>query len=221
MLKSLGPKVVPFVVAKLAENKDENLCGVYLCKYLFHSGARSNYNRRALLTYHLTDNELERVEEYRVNLGEALPEISLYKTRATEIVELNYQRQKLYDELMHIWKEDYLEQKLTASVHTLCVGEEYEGIIALGPSIIGSVLLEYTADRGGWWYEMLHHLIHGRTMQAHAIFGRSKLLDQWSDFFNYEEFDKAPLYIPNEWDIYILTGVKGPAVEAEHQRRGR
>lgn len=75
-------------------------------------------------------------------------------------------------------------------------------------------MVEYSHDQDGYWYELLHEIVHGRGMGAYAIFGRDKLFDVWREFLKGGEYEQAPKYIPNEWDLYFTSAGKkiGPQI---------
>lgn len=43
-------------------------------------------------------------------------------------------------------------------------------------------MLEYYNDRGGWWHELLHELVHGQVSGA-GVFFKSVVFDSWKDWF--------------------------------------
>ena len=81
-------------------------------------------------------------------------------------------------------------------------------------------MVEYYYNRGGYWYELLHEIVHGRKMGAHMIQGRSGLFDECRDFFNGGDYNQAPKYTPNEWDNWITNGKMGPQVWEYFRQRG-
>ncbi|KAK8929569.1 hypothetical protein VCV18_002233 [Metarhizium anisopliae] len=88
----------------------------------------------------------------------------------------------------------------------------------MGPSIIAPLMVEYPSDIAGYWYEVLHKIIHSRNMGAYMV-QKGALYDAWYRFFNGgADYDQAPLYIPNEWDEFILQRKISPGVR-EHFRR--
>lgn len=129
---------------------------------------------------------------------------------ATQIVELSFQRNKVYEDLVEKWKEHCAEFILCLSRAVCCAGDEYWNLLEVGPAFIPHLMVEYSHDRGGYWYELIHEIIHGRTTEAHAIFERDKWFDVWREFLNGGEYEQAPKYIPNPWDIYITSGGKRP-----------
>ncbi len=133
---------------------------------------------------------------------------------ANQIVELSFQRNKVYEELVKAWKDHCEGFKLLLSRAMCCAGDEYWDLLEVGPAFIPHLMVEYSHDRGGYWYELIHEIIHGRTTEAYAIFERNKWFDVWREFLNGGEYEHAPKYIPNEWDIYFTSAGKktGPHV---------
>ncbi|KJK80806.1 hypothetical protein H634G_03955 [Metarhizium anisopliae BRIP 53293] len=148
-LKRLGPKILPFVVFKLATNADHNSYGVFLY------------------------NTMEKDAEYRGSPDEPL----------------------VSDEVL----------RRHGKFAICCEGsDEYYDLVEMGPSIIAPLMVEYPSDIAGYWYEVLHKIIHSRNMGAYMV-QKGALYDAWYRFFNGgADYDQAPLYIPNEWDEFIL-----------------
>ena len=90
----------------------------------------------------------------------------------------------------------------------------------MGPSIIASLMVEYYYDQDGYWYELLHEIIHGRKMGAYMIHRRDSLFYICRDFFNGGDYTQAPKYIPNEWDELFLNRRIGPQVWDYFRQRG-
>ncbi|KAK2593260.1 hypothetical protein QQS21_009025 [Conoideocrella luteorostrata] len=186
-LKRLGPKILPLVVFKLARDADQNSYGVILF------------------------NALENDRSYRGNPDEPLVSKEVLRRHSSHIVERNHQRNKIYEERIGLWKEYCWEHRIHASC-AICTGcEEYFDLVEMGSSIIAHLMVEYFHDRGGYWYELLHEIVHGRKMGAYMV-QRDVLFEECRQFFNEGEHDHAPKYIPNEWDIYIHTRKMGPQV---------
>jgi hypothetical protein len=95
--------------------------------------------------------------------------------------------------------------------------DEYDDLVEMGLSVIAQLMVEWVNDRGGYWYELLHEIVHGRKMGAHSV-NRGMLLAESAEWFDEGNHDQAPKYIPTEWDEYIYTGKIGPQVW-EHLRR--
>lgn len=133
---------------------------------------------------------------------------------ANQIVELSFQRNKVYQELVKAWKEHCAEFKFLLSRGVCCAGDEYWDLLEVGPAFIPHLMVEYSHDRGGYWYELIHEIIHGRTTEAYAIFMRDKWFDVWREFLNGSEYEQAPKYIPNEWDLYFTGAGKKPGPQS-------
>lgn len=73
------------------------------------------------------------------------------------------------------------------------------------------LMVEYCHDHVGYWYELLHEIVHGRKMGAYMV-QKGNLFVECCQFFDDCDHDQAPIYIPNEWDIYIYTREMGPQV---------
>ncbi|KAH8721415.1 hypothetical protein HC256_001771 [Beauveria bassiana] len=193
-LRKQGPKILAFVVFKLATDVDQNSHGAFLFNAL------------------VSDPKYRGVPDDDLTSKEALQRYS------SQIVELSFQLNKVYEERVELWKEYCQENRHTLCRGICCSGEEYWDLLEVGPAFIPHLMVEYAGDRGGYWYELIHEIVHGRTTEAYAIFDRPKWFDCWRAFLNGVEYKHAPKYIPNESDIYILTGKMGPKVW-EHQRR--
>lgn len=129
-----------------------------------------------------------------------------------QIVELSFHLNKVYRERVTIWKE-YCEANLARLSRGICCsGDEYWDLLEVGPAFIPHLMVEYSRDRGGFWYELIHELVHGRTTEAVTMFERDKWFDIWRTFLNGMEYEQAPKFIPTEWDIYYTTGKMGPQV---------
>lgn len=81
-------------------------------------------------------------------------------------------------------------------------------------------MVEYSHDTNGYWYELLHEIVHGHQMGAHMLVNRDLIINVWREFFNEREYEDAPKYVQTEWDIYIKTGEEGPLVQEWHRKFG-
>ncbi|TQW07991.1 hypothetical protein IF2G_03867 [Cordyceps javanica] len=142
---------------------------------------------------------------------------------ANQIVELSFRRNNVYKERVKAWKEHCAEFKLLLSRCVCCAGDEYWDLLDVGPAFIPHLMVEYSHERGGYWYELIHEIIHGHTTEAYAIFERDKWFDVWREFLNGGEYEQAPKYIPNEWDIYFSSAGKktGPQLRECFRQSGR
>ncbi|KAI0013409.1 hypothetical protein F4779DRAFT_563510 [Xylariaceae sp. FL0662B] len=175
-LKRLGPKIIPFVVFKLArDDAGQNSWGVFLY------------------------NALENDPDYRPSLDEDLQRCS------TEIVELNYQRNKIVEARIEAWKEIHQENKLQSSSHAFTLCEEYFDLLEMGTSIIAPLMVEYYYNQEGYWWDLLHEITHGRKMGA-IMYQKPVLFEGWRRFFNEGEHDQAPEYIQTPLDRWVHYG---------------
>ncbi|KFG88008.1 hypothetical protein MANI_014741 [Metarhizium anisopliae] len=197
-LKRLGPKILPFVVFKLATNADHNSYGVFLY------------------------NTMEKDLEYRGNPDEPLVSDEVLCRHGSQIVELNYKRNKMYQERVGLWKEYCDLHSIHASFSICCEGsDEYYDLVEMGPSIIAPLMVEYLNDQGGYWYEVLHDIVHGRNMGAYMV-QRDILFDECCQYFNGDvDYDQAPKYIPNEWDEFFVNHKMSPRVWEHFRQMGR
>ncbi|KAI1311512.1 hypothetical protein F5Y03DRAFT_308813 [Xylaria venustula] len=172
-LHRLGPKIIPFVVFKLArDNAAQDLWAVFLY------------------------NALECDQSYRSNL---LADEDLRRC-SREIIALNYQRTKAAEDHIKAW-EDYHLQNPSSNTSTWYLCDEYEILLEMGPSIIAHVMLGYydSEAKHGAWYELLHEMIHGHRMRAHSV-QKGALFDIWCRWFNWGKHSEAFEYIPTEAD---------------------
>ncbi|KAI1851287.1 hypothetical protein JX265_000480 [Neoarthrinium moseri] len=176
-LKRLGPKIIPFVVYKLAKgDSDQDLLGVFLY------------------------NALESQPDYRPSLEDDL------RTCSNRIVELNYQRNKIVEERIARWKE--LHDRHTcrqSSSHFFTFSDGYEDLLEMGPSIIAPVMVAYNQDPEGYWWDLLHEIIHGRKKGA-IQYQKHVFFEKWCDYFNEGDHNEAFEYILTPLDSYVKYG---------------
>ncbi|KAK8124121.1 hypothetical protein PG999_004039 [Apiospora kogelbergensis] len=168
-LRRLGPKIIPFVVFKLASDAADNLWAVFL--------------------YHT----LEEDPAYRPS-----PDCDLQRQRR-QIVELNYQRNKLAEERIRNWQTHCRENSMHSVILIYTSGDEYFDLLDMGPGIIAHLMVEYYHNQGDFYYELLHEIIHGRQTGAMEI-QKPYQFHAWTLFFEDIDHDKAPKYRPNDWE---------------------
>ncbi|RMZ83628.1 hypothetical protein DV738_g1134, partial [Chaetothyriales sp. CBS 135597] len=173
-LERLGPKIIPFIVFKLAVNTDQNSHGVFL------------YNR------------LENDAKYRVEPDEAAASDALSRC-SSQIVELNYQRNMITGELIKAWDDHHASNWLKSNTGCFIQCEPYWDLLEIGTSIIASIMVAYTQRPAGFWFELLHEIIHGRQMGAH-MYQKKFIFQAWSQWFEEGEQEYAPLYIQTAMD---------------------
>jgi hypothetical protein len=150
-------------------------------------------------TYHTLDNALEFDTNYSVNRDRPLASHEELQRESTQLVELNYQRNKIVEERITAWRRHHEKNQMhsNSTIYTEC--EEYSNLLEMGPSIIPQIMLIYKEDWGGFWHELLYEIIHGHKMGAWS-YQKDYLIDMWCQFFEEREWTEVPVYIPSEFD---------------------
>ena len=76
-------------------------------------------------------------------------------------------------------------------MYTEC--EEYDKLLELGGSIIAHLMLAYSRDQTGFWYELLHEIVHGfgkKTGLRSINFKKQYAV--WDERFQRKEHSEAP-----------------------------
>ncbi|KAK8068755.1 hypothetical protein PG994_005371 [Apiospora phragmitis] len=157
-LEKLDPKIIPFVVFKLVNNTAQNLWAVDV--------------------YHA----LEKDPVYRANVDGGL------QRQRSQIVELNFQRNKLAEERIRDWDNYCWENRFTVLPSSTPAARSTSNCSRWG--------------LGGFYYQLLHEIIFGRKMGA-AMIQKPVEYEEWWLFFNDIDHDQAPEYIPNAFDRSI------------------
>lgn len=187
--------------------------GVFLCEMWF---CFSIVSGRVLII--LPVYALENDTRFRGNPKDLLDSKESLHRHSTQIVELNYKRNKTYEELVKAWKQHCADNFLIFSRAVCCDCDAYWDLLEVGPSFIPRLMVEYTHDTGGYWYELLHEIVHGHKTGAYMVVRRTQIIEVWREFFNEREYADAPKYIQTEWDVYFNTGEIGPMIR-EYNRR--
>lgn len=116
-----------------------------------------------------------------------------------QIVELNFQRNKLAEERIRNWQRHCRENSIHSVTLVYTSGDEYFDLLDMGPGIIAHLMVEYYHDQGGFYYELLHEIIHSRQMGAMEI-KKPEEFQAWTLFFEDIDHDKAPKYRPKDWE---------------------
>lgn len=140
---------------------------------------------------------------------------------SSHIVELSYQLNTVYMERVDLWKGHCRRNERSSSTGGYCSSEEYWDLVEVGPAFIPHLMVDYSHDRGGFWYELLHEIVHGHTMGAYMLFDRDEYFHVWREFLNGGEYDQAPKYVPTEWDVYFSSAGKtvGPQLREYFRQR--
>ena len=136
------------------------------------------------------------------------------------IVEKNYERSLLLEERIANWKKhnDEYSWGSSSTMYTNC--DEYEYLLELGPSIIAACMIEYVnIGVAGWWWQLVHELIHGEKLVAHMI-DRKILYEETVKWFNMGEHAEAPKYVQTPWDRKILHGEDSDIVR-QYRKQGK
>jgi hypothetical protein len=154
----------------------------------------------------LSDNELETDAEYRVEVDESLASSAILRTHGYRVVELNYQRNKIVEEQRRAWREHNERNAVQSATAMFTHCEEYFDLLEMGPSIIGPIMMDYQGRKFNPYWELLHEIVHGHKMGAHAIFVEP-LFETWLQWFNYGDHKHVFKYEPTEADraIYGLN----------------
>ncbi|KAI0147471.1 hypothetical protein GGR57DRAFT_476541 [Xylariaceae sp. FL1272] len=184
-LKRQGPKIIQFIVYKLAQTDDngQNAWGVFLY------------------------NAIETDPTYRPTQGS---DESLQHLRC-RIVELNYERNQIADERVNAWKQYHADFQMFYSGSSSFTGVEgYYDLLEMGPSIIPQIMIAYHGHYMEYWYELLHEMIHGRKIGAYMLNHRL-YHDECMQFFDGGiEHDQAPEYIQTIADRHFVNGEPWP-----------
>ncbi|KAI7782574.1 hypothetical protein LA080_013062 [Diaporthe eres] len=169
-LVALGPKIIPFVVYRLTSGKD------FMAVVLY--------------------NKLETDICYKVDPKDILNSKVLQRhanllLAASDIIDMGLQRNTDIRDALDRWAELREQRQNYSSSFHFCDGEGYWALVAMGPSIIAQVMLEYYDDQHGWWHELLHELVHGRVSGA-GVFFKDALFEEWKDWFEHKDHKDSP-----------------------------
>lgn len=127
--------------------------------------------------------------------------------QANLIVELNYERAERVKLCIDACKARLSEQQRQQQQHPShenadVFGGEYDALVAMGPSIIAHIMLEYSKDQTGPWFRLMHRLVYDQevggalTENGGAPFqdgvgDPQERYDAWKDWFEYESSSEA------------------------------
>lgn len=192
------------------------ICLAYFCVSLSsHYGYYGYYILDP--THHTLDNALEFDTYYSVKRDRPLASHEELQRESTQLVELNYQRNKIVEERITAWRRHHEKNQVHSNsiIYTEC--EEYSNLLEMGPSIIPQIMLIYKEDWGGFWHELLYEIIHGHKMGAWS-YQKGYLIDMWCQFFEEREWNEVPVYIPSEFDR-MMSKVDSEDEEGESFRQ--
>ncbi|KAH9901849.1 hypothetical protein F4778DRAFT_737863 [Xylariomycetidae sp. FL2044] len=179
-VKRLGPKIIPFVVYKLAIDDDanENLWAVFLY------------------------NALEKDPDY-LHQPADLTTADLRHSR-TRIIESNHQRHQFVAQRIAAWEQLH-KSSLSSNMGEYTETDEYWDLLEMGPSITAPVMLAFRRMGWGYWFELLHEMAHGHKTGI-VQFQWHVLYDGCLRFFNEGEGVGVPKYQWTPFDIWVREG---------------
>lgn len=142
-----------------------------------------------------------------VSEDESLTSMKTLQHLSTKVVELNYQQNIVFEERVSAWIAYHQENWLQSSSFCFTLCEKYWDLLEMGTGIIAPLMVEYERLRWGYWFQLLHEIIHGRQLGAYS-YQKGVLYEKCVSWFNEGEHSEAPLYIPTELDRYLLAGVQ-------------
>lgn len=154
----------------------------------------------------MSDNAIEKDTEYRVTpeyASESMSSVGTLLRLSVKVVELNYQRNRVYEERVRAWIAYHHENMLESSSASFTLCDEYWDLLEMGTSIIAPLMVEYKHLYWGYWYQLLHEIVHGHQLWAHC-YQKPVLRDACFAWFNEGEHSEAPLYVPTEMDRRIF-----------------
>lgn len=159
------------------------------------------------------DEALERDASYRAEragdektLSPACKEV-LQHLRS-RIVELNYQRNQVFEERVAAWIEFHQAHWVKSNSQYFTYCEEYWDLLEMGTSIIAPLMVEYERLQWGYWFHLLHELVHGHKLRAHS-YQKPVLYDECVRWFIEGDHEDAPLYVPTESDRKYIGSMEG------------
>ncbi|KAH6850855.1 hypothetical protein B0I37DRAFT_414233 [Chaetomium sp. MPI-CAGE-AT-0009] len=179
----LGPKTIPLVVFELSKP------GNFIATTLY--------------------NHLETDNRAKVDPQDVLNYLTLNR-HANLIVELNRERRERARAHIEAWKarraqnlhlttsapsspEESNSDTPLADPDTTC--PEYDALVAMGSGIIAHVMLEYSRDRAGPWYKLMHQLVCETPAEDSGVSllggGGEYEYERWRDWFEHQEHHEA------------------------------
>lgn len=116
--------------------------------------------------------------------------------QANLIVDMNYDRNKLAQARIEAWKAHCTRSHIhsTSAMYTEC--EEYDKLLELDGSIIAHLMLAYGRDQTGFWWELLHEIVHGFGKKTGLwTIDFKQQYAEWSKWFKGMKHSEAPRWI--------------------------
>ncbi|KAM4064925.1 hypothetical protein HRG_012783 [Hirsutella rhossiliensis] len=136
-------------------------------------------------------NELEKNKGYLVDPSDPL-NYNVLQRQANLIVDINYERNKLVQARIEALKAHCKRSHVhsNSSMDTEC--EDYDGLRELGGSIISHLMLA-SKEPSGFWFELLHEMVHGFDSKTGLrIINFKEQYAAWNEWFQKGEHGQAP-----------------------------
>jgi hypothetical protein len=108
--------------------------------------------------------------------------------QASLIIDLNATRNEQFKVLTAAWEEHQNDPDVMFSANSwvYASGDACDALVAMGPSIIPNIMLQYSADeesQTGWWYLVLHYIVvPGR--RPYQTVSKSTQFRRWKSWFD-------------------------------------
>ena len=136
------------------------------------------------------DNAVEQDSNVKVDPTNVL-DYNVLQRHANLIIDMNHVRASTFASHVRTWRQ-YQDELLSANSKDYLDHQSYRSIVQMGPGIIGYVFQEYVDEPGGWWHELLHEIVHGRTSGAGTFF-KDRLYAEWKAWFEEgRQLEEAP-----------------------------
>lgn len=106
-------------------------------------------------------------------------------------MEKNLERNQAVGRNISLCKQHLTATGLSNNSSVFFDGEGYWALAEMGPSIVALVMLEYYEDPSGWWFDLLHELVHGERSASPVVF-KSELSAAWRTWFGSGEWMDLP-----------------------------
>jgi hypothetical protein len=102
---------------------------------------------------------------------------------AKKIISLYGSSIAAFDVQVVAWKAHQINVQNSSHSRDYIQHPSYDAIVAMGKDhVVPLVMARYAEDRGGWWHEMLHEVVHGTKSGANE-FDKAKLYQQWKEWY--------------------------------------
>lgn len=106
---------------------------------------------------------------------------------------MNYERNKLVQARIEAWKAHCKRSHVhsNSSMYTEC--DDYDRLLELGGSIISHLMLAYAKEPSGFWFELLHDMVHGfDNKRGLRVINFKEQYAAWNEWFQKGGHSQAP-----------------------------